>query len=320
MADSFASSRPRCSALIAAAAAGASVGAMAVALLLRKSRGPKYKELGSKAGGAHAPMLLSECGQQVLKPLDQGARSARELRAYEQLQRQPIGVFLCTYHGERWVQGFEHSFIVLDSAYYGMIGPTATLDIKLGRKTWEDNASEEKIRKESAKFQEVYAESSAKDGYRVAGMVAGGLRLWNENLKARKSLLPEEFGAWLLPALFANGEGYGPLPKGLAGQCQPEARGSKIDLGSAAEVLQVLKAMSAVAELGFGGDIRASSVLITREMRMGGRWSVKLIDFAHYSPYKTGSEGKRDDNFCDGLAALVKTWSAWLKSSGAPAQ
>ena len=26
----------------------------------------------------------------------------------------------------------------LNSAYFGMTGPTATLDIKIGKKTWED--------------------------------------------------------------------------------------------------------------------------------------------------------------------------------------
>merc|ERR1719356_933456 len=143
------------------------------------------------------------------------------------------------------------------------------------------------------------------DGFRVAGMKAGGLKLSSDNLKARHSLLSTEFGQWLLPAFFADSPGFGPLPNGMAGQCQPVApTDCKVDLESAREVLGQLMVLSAAAEQGFGGNLRASSLLLTREMRCGGRWCAKLIDLMHYT--RTGEE--RDHNLCDGLQNLIGTW------------
>jgi len=223
------------------------------------------------------------------------------------------GPFLPGFYGVRSVAGYEVGFMVMDSAYVGMEPPFATLDIKVGKKTWDDHAKPEKIEKESKKFDEVYTKSSAMDGFRVAGMKAGDLSLSSDNLKPRHSLLTSEFGEWLLPAFFADHPGYGALPAGMAGECRPvPGAGCAVDLASAREALGQLKALAAAAELGFGGTLRASSLLLTREMRTGGRWRIKLIDLMHYT--LTGKA--RDDNFCDGLQQLVRTWERWLTAAG----
>ena len=83
--------------------------------------------------------------------------------------------------------------------------------------------------------------------------------------------------------------------------------GCEVDMRAAAEILGKLKAISAAAEQGFGGTLRAASLLLTREMRHGGRWQVHLIDLAHF----TETAEKRDDNFCDGLQSLIRTWEDW---------
>ena len=83
--------------------------------------------------------------------------------------------------------------------------------------------------------------------------------------------------------------------------------GCELDMKAATEILAKLKAISAAAEQGFGGTLRAASLLLTREMRPGGHWAVHLIDLAHY----TETAEKRDDNFCDGLQNLVRTWEEW---------
>lgn len=194
----------------------------------------------------------------------------------------------------------------LDSAYIGMEGPMATLDIKIGKKTWEDDASPEKVAKEAKKFQEVYAESSAMDGFRVAGMKAGDLVLNARNLKARCSLKTSEFGDWLLPAFFASFPGFTALPEGFG--ATPERRECEIDMAAAVEVLKELRALSTAAESGFG-RLRAASLLFTREMRPGGKCKVHLIDLAHYSP-----SSERDSNFCDGLKNFELAWEAWCQS------
>lgn len=233
--------------------------------------------------------------------------SQREVLAYKALAKSPLGPFLCTFHGIRRLGDVQ--YMELDSAYAGMQGPTATMDIKIGKKTWEDDASPAKVAKESKKFDEVYSQSSAMDGFRVAGMKAGELVLNSSNLKARFSLLTEEFGSWLLPAFFACSPGYGKLPEG-SGKCQPDPRGCEIDMLTAADVLETLRAICAAAEMGFGGTLRASSLLFTREMRMGGKCTVHLIDFAHYSP-SINASSERDANFCDGLQNFLHTWQRW---------
>ncbi|CAE7416523.1 IPK2b [Symbiodinium pilosum] len=250
-------------------------------------------------------MMTNAEGSRILKPLDQGERNSTEIAAYRSLSCSPLAPYLCTFHGTRKVEQAE--YMELNSAYFGMRGPTATLDIKIGKKTWEDNAATAKIEKESKKFDEIYSASSAMDGFRVAGMKAGDLQLDSTNLKARFSLKTHEFGEWLLPAFLASAPGFGPLPKGPAGQCRPESRGCEVDMQAATDILAQLKAISAAAEQGFGGTLRAASLLFTREMRVGGRWAVHLIDLAHY----TESAEKRDDNFCDGLQNFVRTWEDW---------
>jgi len=289
----------------AAVAAGVGAG-----WLLRKAmqeRG-EWRVLGDKSGGAHAPMMISRDGEFVLKPLDQGERSSVEVEAYHKLRRFPIQPFLCGFHGTRRLNGFE--YMQLDSAYHGMQGPCATLDIKIGKKTWDDHAKPEKIAKESKKFDEVYSASSAAEGFRIAGMKAGDLQLNAKNLKARFSLKTHEFGDWALPAFFANGQGSGPLPAGVAGSSKPDTRGCTVDMEAAKDVLKRLKVFQSAAEMGYRGTLRASSLLFTREMKEGGKFNMVLIDLAHYTP---NPSLERDDNFCDGLANLIRTWEAWCE-------
>ena len=232
------------------------------------------------------------------------SRSRREALAYKELSTSPLAPFLSTFHGIRTLDSAD--YMELDSAYIGMEGPTATLDIKMGKKTWEDDASPEKVAKEAKKFEEVYASSSAMDGFRVAGMKAGDLVLNAKNLKARCSLKTHEFEAWLLPAFFASFPGFSALPEGLG--ATPERRESEIDMAAALEVLKELRALRAAAESGFG-RLRAASLLFTREMRLGGKCKVRLIDLAHYSPCS-----ERDSNFCDGLKNLELTWEAFCQA------
>ena len=147
--------------------------------------------------------------------------SQREVLAYKALAKSSLGPFLCKFHRIRKVGDVQ--YMELDSAYAGLQGPTATMDIKIGKKTWEDDASPAKVAKESKKFDEVYSKSSAMDGFRVAGMKAGDLVLKSSNLKARFSLKTEEFASWLLPAFFACPPGFGQLPAGVGEK--PDARG-----------------------------------------------------------------------------------------------
>eukprot|EP00930_Biecheleria_cincta_P087517 TRINITY_DN7673_c1_g1_i1.p1 TRINITY_DN7673_c1_g1~~TRINITY_DN7673_c1_g1_i1.p1 ORF type:complete len:342 (-),score=77.99 TRINITY_DN7673_c1_g1_i1:99-998(-) len=296
---------------MAGAVAGLGAGVLLCYLKRRREQSQEWRVLGDKAGGAHAPMMISKDGGCLLKPLDQGKRSQVEMAAYEALEHSSIGPFLCHLHGQRHIDGTL--YMEIDSAYRGMQHePKVTLDIKIGTKTWEDDAPAEKIAKETKKFNEIYATSSAADGFRVAGFKSGRLALNAENLKARKSLRTHEFGDWLLPAFFAEGSGLPTIPKDLAepaGLNGTSDEPFRPDLVAAKEVLKRLKVFQAAAEMGFGGTLRAASLLFTRERRRGGKWNMYLIDLAHYKPC---ADDARDDNFCDGIKNLVKTWEAWL--------
>lgn len=296
---------------VVAAAAGAAATYVVCRLTGPRRAHPAWKTLETKAGGAHSAMMISDDGHRLLKPLDQGHKSEIEMRNYELLRRTPIGPFLSGFHGVKEVDGQQ--YMEIDSAYANMEGPCATLDIKIGKKTYDDNASEEKKKKEERKFNEIYARSSAQNGYRVAGMKAGDLKLSSaENLKVRCGVNADEFPKWVMPAFFANGQGYGPLPPGKAGTCQPDSRECEVDVQAAREILGQLKAFAAAAELGCGA-LRASSLLFTREMRTGGRWKMVLIDLTHYTPGKD-----RDANFCDGVHSLVRMWEAWCEPRKTP--
>lgn len=298
------------SAAAAGAVAGLGAGLLLYYLKRKSDESHRWRVLGDKAGGAHAPMMISESGNSLLKPLDQGTRSQVEMTAYEALKHSTIGPFMCQMHGQIHIDGTR--YMEIDSAYKGMQDPKVTLDIKIGKKTWEDDASAEKIAKETKKFNEIYASSSAADGFRVAGFKSGRLLLNAETLKARKSLQTHEFGDWLLPAFFAEGSGLPSIPKDVAepaGLRDLSDEPFGLDLAAAKEVLKRLKVFHAAAEMGFGGTLRAASLLFTRERRKGGKWNMYLIDLAHYKPCE---EDARDDNFCDGVKNLVRTWEAWL--------
>jgi len=217
---------------------------------------------------------------------------------------------LSGFHGIQTVA--DQCYMELDCAIYGMRRPIAALDIKLGRKTWEDDAPAEKIANGEKKFDSIYKDSSVKDGFRVAGMSAGDLKLNKENLQARKSVLTEEFGAWLLPAFFAVAPGYGALPEGPTGSSRPDDKGCTVDTAAARATLEQLQRLAAAAESGFGGVLRSSSVLVAREMRSGGTLVVRLIDLAKFTPYEASNV--RDSNLCCGLKNLIKTWSIWCSS------
>lgn len=271
---------------------------------------PTWVVLENKIGGGHAPMLISSDSKRLLKPMDQGDRSTREVEAYKELMLQPIGPFICRLHGSRYVDG--ENYMELDSAYAGISSPHATLDVKIGVKTWEDDADPEKIAKMMAQ-QELLAKSTAKDGFRCCGIQAGHLHLRAQDVRKRQGVAAEEFTDWLLSSFFSTWPGYSAMPEGLIGTCAPDpSPENQVDWNAARQVLQQLRVLFAAAQLGYGGDLRGSSVLFVREMRIGGSWCFKLIDLAHYSRREGG---RPDDNFCSGLQNLLKTWEAFCESA-----
>jgi len=268
-----------------------------------------WRPFGDKVGGKNGPMLVSRDGSRLLKPLDQGSASQREVEAYQILRVTPLGSFFSGFHGIQTVA--DQCYMELDCAIHGMRRPIAIIDVKLGRKIWEHDAPAEKIADQEKKIDSIHKDSR-KDGFRVSAMSAGDLKLNKENLQVRNGVLTEEFGAWLLPAFFAVAPGYGALPEGPTGSSRPDDKGCTVDTAAARATLEQLQRLAAAAESGFGGVLRSSSVLVAREMRSGGTLVVRLIDLAKFTPYEASNV--RDSNLCCGLKNLIKTWSIWCSS------
>jgi len=239
--------------------------------------------LCEKAAGSRAQTMVRGDGLRLLKALEQGQSSFDEVKAYHALLNTPISRFLCGYHGVKVIHG--QGCMELDSAFAGMNGPCATLSIKIGLADSEQST----------------------EGFSVTEIQAGGLSLTTKQLD-RRGVERKELSEWILPAFFANDPGFGAMPEGPAGTCKPSSRGCSVDLTAARCVLAQLKALLAVAELGFKGTLQGPRLFVTREMRIGGKWSMNLVGLAGYRP----SEGV-DVNFCSGLAKLTKTWEAWCQ-------
>lgn len=84
----------------------------------------------------------------VLKPVQSGSRGLREVSFYEFVRSRPaprLAPFLCRY------RGVYRSFIVLDDLTAGLSHPCA-LDVKIGTKTYEEDATPAKRRREAEKY------------------------------------------------------------------------------------------------------------------------------------------------------------------------
>mmetsp|Transcript_12237 Transcript_12237/g.18374 ORF Transcript_12237/g.18374 Transcript_12237/m.18374 type:complete len:247 (-) Transcript_12237:681-1421(-) len=120
-----------------------------------KELGPLRIMEGQLGGLAHAEkelaMLVAPESGVVLKPVQSRGRGEREVAFYEyqRLNPTPIKSFLCGYYGISLVQ--RKLYLVLDDCCAGMSSP-CTLDIKIGTKTYEDDAPKEKKLREAAKY------------------------------------------------------------------------------------------------------------------------------------------------------------------------
>lgn len=138
--------------------------------LLRSVMSPLPGQLGGLAHAETATMMIvpgHRWGRFVLKPVQPGTRGLREVAFYEYASNKPkLNAFLCAYHG---VVKPDRSYIVLDDVTAGMARP-CTLDLKLGVKTYEEDAPLDKKQREAAKYP-----PQAVLGCRIVGM-----RVWDD--------------------------------------------------------------------------------------------------------------------------------------------
>lgn len=163
----------------------------------------------------------------------------------------------------------------------------AFMDVKIGKKTYEEDASEEKKAKEMAKLT---PGTTGEQGYRLVGVQAG-LRygMISAAIKVRGGLSTDAFIQEGITPFFADGE-----------VADPASAWPAFSVPAVDESLVALDKLQAVVDAGYGGVMRAASVFMGREMKPGGKSCVRVIDLAHFTP----SAGV-DDNFAEGLRAFI---------------
>ncbi|KAJ8605957.1 hypothetical protein CTAYLR_010655 [Chrysophaeum taylorii] len=117
----------------------------AAEVLLRNAMVPLEGQLGGLAHADHSGFMAVPEAHVVLKPLQSGSRGAREVSFYEYSIGRSISEFTPGYRG---ICGER---IILDDVARGMDRP-CTLDVKIGTRTYEDEAPLAKRLKERAKY------------------------------------------------------------------------------------------------------------------------------------------------------------------------
>jgi len=248
---------------------------------LELSPAPEHME-GQLGGLAHAEtrsMLVS--GSFVLKPVQSETRGLREVSFYEYcaLRSSVFAPFLCTYHGVVDFQG--HPYVALDDCRRGMRRP-CTLDVKIGTRTYEDDAPREKRDREAAKYP-----PQAALGCRIVGMrIATGSTFATYDKHYGYGLRNEDD---LLRAFRRYFE-----PKKAAVQA----------------FLAKLNALRAVFEANAHPLVFVSSSLFFVYDAAADSVELRLIDFAHVR-----YDARRDDGCLVGIHTLIHVLRRLLPSS-----
>ncbi|GLH12419.1 Kinase [Gryllus bimaculatus] len=122
----------------------------------------EYQVAGHTFGDGKSELgMLKRKDGLVLKPIEKPVYGERELKFYQELQKatDPISValrsFVPEFHGATVLKMQEKDvrFIVLKDATFGFAEP-CIMDIKIGRQTWDPEASLEKMEGERKKYAE----------------------------------------------------------------------------------------------------------------------------------------------------------------------
>eukprot|EP01060_Flectonema_neradi_P022700 TRINITY_DN30935_c0_g1_i1.p1 TRINITY_DN30935_c0_g1~~TRINITY_DN30935_c0_g1_i1.p1 ORF type:complete len:258 (+),score=33.26 TRINITY_DN30935_c0_g1_i1:49-822(+) len=225
----------------------------------------------------HGEMYAKE--GRLLKPHQGATKTRLEVEAFAQLGTTELSKYIPTFYGITEYSGT--AFLEMEDVFCGLEEPFATCDIKMGKKTYSDNASDEKKAKESKK---IYPGKCSEIGFRAVGLSCLEHSLHHTEIVERKDLTPTEFNDLVLRKFFSSSNTFdGSI------SCDINYFISELE-----EILRIIKS-------GYGGILRASSILLARRLVPNSSQSVvKLIDFANFTP----TEGI-DTNLVEGLEALL---------------
>jgi len=223
----------------------------------------------------------------ILKPIQEGPRGERELEFYQTLNEPNAGPeakgflpFIPKFYGT--CKKREGEYMMIENLTEGMKKP-CVMDIKIGRKTYGPDASEEKKAKQDAS----YAGTKKPFGFSVLGMsVYSGTDKADFAVKSKeygKSLTEENIEMFLKD--YFDGRNVS-LQKVIVGRLN-----SLFDMYNAQTSFHI-----------FGSSILFvydADALLSDNLE--DSVVVKMIDFAHVHP----AEGQKDDNYLFGLETLI---------------
>ncbi|KDO27891.1 hypothetical protein SPRG_07163 [Saprolegnia parasitica CBS 223.65] len=266
------------------AAVAVALGAgLAAAVFYQRTRRPALEAMPHQVGGhACEQTSMKLYDGRLLKPFQSKNRGEREWAFYVVAQNDAaLRPFLPAFDGDVTLSG--RRYIQLENLLHGMTRP-CVMDIKMGTKSYEPNASAAKVEEESRKFPLQATVGFRLQAIKVYDDVASEYTSYDK-YHCRTFQTLDEVRAGLA-TFFAS----------------PEIR--------AAVVPQILGKLAALQTY-FDSNARyhfiASSLLFVYDAAAPGtRCDVRLIDFAHVQMDVT----TRDDGLCTGLRSLTSLFQS----------
>ncbi|KAK8833209.1 hypothetical protein WA577_002823, partial [Blastocystis sp. JDR] len=230
-------------------------------------------------------------GHCILKQLQDCGRGDREVAFYTTIaEKYPeFTQWIAGFHGVKEVEenGIKGRFMALDDLTFGYNKPSV-IDLKIGTKTWEEDAPKEKIERESKKY----------PLQRIIGFRLTGMRVYNAQT-GDFDVYNKKFGysqtEATLPSMFATF--FSPIP---------EARRADVIRSVISQLQPILAWFSVPGRLQF---ICSSVLIVFDGAGEDPKPIVRLVDFAHVRQLDASS---RDEGCIVGLQRIIKELQALL--------
>ncbi|KAL0012941.1 hypothetical protein SO802_000010 [Lithocarpus litseifolius] len=276
-------------------------------------RVPNHQVAGHRAGDGKLGPLVDDSGL-FYKPLQSDDRGSKEVFFYTSFSSNTnipnhIRRFFPTFHGTQLIEASDGSgkqpHLVLQDIFSGHLNPSI-VDIKIGSRTWNPQASEDYIQKCFMKDTE---RSSLALGFRIDGLQiyeSEGSGFWKPDRKLIHKYTAEDVRLVLRRFVSSNSS---------AG-VDPDCTFASIVYGGSGGILAQLLELKEWFEHQTIFHFYSCSVLMVCEKesvmkKMSSGAEVKLVDFAHVVEGK----GIIDHNFLGGLCSLIKFISEILTCS-----
>ncbi|KAL1300837.1 hypothetical protein HN51_045488 [Arachis hypogaea] len=277
---------------------------------------PEHQVAGHQAKDGILGPLIDDSGN-FYKPLQNDERGSKEIAFYTSLSSDPrvpdnIRRYFPIFRGTKAINASDGSglqpHLVLEDVVSSYQSPSV-MDIKIGSRTWDPQASESYIEKCLKKDRE---SSSLTLGFRISGLKlvtsSKDASVWQPGRKFLQNLAAND--AKLVLSRFVSSN------VASNDNIHPDCSFASKVFGGPSGILEQLLELKKWFEVQTIFHFYSCSVLVVyeRESLMKGSSSsgavVKLVDFAHVADAK----GAIDHNFLGGLCSLIKFISDVLEA------